>query len=123
MVYVPPGRYLLSDTLVLFMYTHLIGNYRPLINNQFDNIQLKFGPNHEDLSTKIENLDQGFDPQWHKVYETVAVKECCLKIDERPIGSRWTSRSKAKGSVDVSQRTAGALPAPSHHPRPQMGRP
>ena len=28
MVYIPPGRYLLSDTLVLFMYTHLIGNYR-----------------------------------------------------------------------------------------------
>ena len=24
-VYVPPGRYLLSDTPVLFMYTHLIG--------------------------------------------------------------------------------------------------
>ena len=35
---------------------NLIGNYRPLINNQFDSIQLKFGPNHEDLSTKITNL-------------------------------------------------------------------
>ena len=35
----------------------LIGNYRPLINTTFDNIQLRFGPNHEDLSTKIENLE------------------------------------------------------------------
>ena len=35
----------------------IFGNYRPLMNNQFDSIQLKFGPNYEDLSTKIENLE------------------------------------------------------------------
>ena len=27
-VYVPPGRYVISDTLVLFFYTHLVGNYK-----------------------------------------------------------------------------------------------
>ena len=28
MVYLPPGRYLVSDTLVLLFYTHLVGNHR-----------------------------------------------------------------------------------------------
>ena len=35
----------------------ILGNYRLLINNQFDSIQLKFGPNYEDLSTRITNLE------------------------------------------------------------------
>jgi hypothetical protein len=35
----------------------LLGNYRPLINNQFDSIQLKFGPNYESLTNKIETLE------------------------------------------------------------------
>ena len=35
----------------------LLGQYRPLIQNQFDSISLKFGPNYEDLSTKIETIE------------------------------------------------------------------
>ena len=27
MVYVPPGNYLISDTLDLYFYTHLVGNH------------------------------------------------------------------------------------------------
>ena len=35
----------------------ILGNYRPLIYNQFDSVQLLFGPNYEDLGTKITNLE------------------------------------------------------------------
>jgi len=60
--------------------------------------------------TKIENLDQGFDPQWHKVYETVddsSMEEGTITREVKA-GYIWNGVLLRKAEVEVVRHEAAA---------------